>query len=115
MSEYDDFVRMSRSVEEGLHHILDADDVATVEGVVNALAVVLGEDPARWHGAGNVALMVAEALIGPAGPWTTSPVELRANTVITCFILTRLMAHPMMQPIVKSWEQEYNNNRREQK
>lgn len=106
MSDYDDFIRMSDSIEVGLHRLLDAGDIARVDGVVANIAVELGEDPARWHGAGNLALLVAESLTGPNGPWAASPSELRANTIVTCFIMVRLMAHPMMQPIIKSWGME---------
>jgi hypothetical protein len=104
--DYDDFISMAENLMLGLHQILDADDLARVDGVVANIAVELGEDPARWHGAGNLALMVAEALIGEDGPWSMSEAQLRANTIVTCFILTRLMLHPMMQPIIQSWEQD---------
>ena len=104
--DYDDFIGMAESLMIGLNHILDAADIASVDGVVANLAIQLGENPERWHGAGNIALVIAESLIGDDGPWTMSEAQLRANTVITCFILVRLMVHPMMQPIIRSWEQD---------
>lgn len=110
-AEYDDFVRMTASIEAGLKRLLDADDFATVDEMVTNIAIQLGEIPERWHGAGNLALMVSEALIGPSGPWEASPAELRANTIMACFVLVRLMAHPLMQPVLKSWEQDHNNRR----
>jgi len=95
---------MSERLMIGLSHILDEGDIARVDGVVEAIALRLGERPDAWDGAGNLGLLITESLVGEQGPWTMPEGMLRANVIVTCFIMIRLMAHPMMQPILRKWE-----------
>jgi len=105
-SSYEAFIEMADHLMLGLVHILDDEDIARVDGVVNDIAIRLGERLDAWDGAGNLALMVAENLIPEGGPWTMPEAQMRANTIVCCFIMVRLMAHPMMKPVLRKWSRE---------